>query len=85
MRPTKLILYRDKAREYRWKLVAGNGRVICASSEGFTTSASRRANIYLVCMAFISYRFGVKTDGERRVAITGWLNGLTVINKDGME
>jgi len=29
-------LYKDKAGEYRWRLVAGNGQIVADSSEGYT-------------------------------------------------
>lgn len=34
-RPVKVHVYRDTKGEYRWKAVAGNGRTVDASSEGY--------------------------------------------------
>lgn len=31
----KFELYKDKAREWRWRLKAGNGRIIAVSSESY--------------------------------------------------
>lgn len=33
----KVIFYKDKAGEYRWKLTASNGEIIANSGEGYTT------------------------------------------------
>lgn len=35
----KFIIYRDRAGEYRWRLVAGNGEIV-AVSEGYTAKQS---------------------------------------------
>lgn len=34
----RLHYYRDKKREWRWKLVARNGRIIAVSGEGYKRS-----------------------------------------------
>ena len=31
----KFVLYRDQAKEFRWRLVAGNGRIVADSGEGY--------------------------------------------------
>jgi uncharacterized protein YegP (UPF0339 family) len=41
-------LYRDPSREFRWRLRAGNGRVIATSGEGYNTKANCRNAIDLV-------------------------------------
>jgi uncharacterized protein YegP (UPF0339 family) len=33
----KVIFYKDKAGEFRWKLTASNGEIIANSGEGYTT------------------------------------------------
>jgi len=33
----KVQIYEDKKGEYRWRLVASNGRIICVASEGYKT------------------------------------------------
>jgi len=32
-------VYRDRAREYRWRLIAGNGRTLADSGEGYVHKA----------------------------------------------
>ena len=36
--------YIDKAGEHRWRVRAGNGEIIQASTEGFTTKENAEAN-----------------------------------------
>jgi hypothetical protein len=38
-----LIIYRDQAHEWRWRLRLGNGRIIADSGEGYK---SRKASLY---------------------------------------
>lgn len=33
----KIEIYNDKATEYRWRMVARNGKVVADSAEGYTT------------------------------------------------
>ncbi len=33
----KVVFYKDKAGEFRWRLVAPNGEIIADSGEGYTT------------------------------------------------
>lgn len=33
----KFIVYKDDAQEFRWRLVARNGRTVADSGEGYTT------------------------------------------------
>jgi len=40
MRRAKLELYRDKRREWRWRLRASNGRILADSGEGYRRRAS---------------------------------------------
>ena len=44
----RFIVYRDKRREYRWHLLAGNGRIIADSGEGYRTLAGCLHGIFLV-------------------------------------
>ena len=41
-------LYRDRAGEWRWRLVAANGRTVADSAEGYTTKTNAEAGIALV-------------------------------------
>ena len=38
--PTRFVVYMDRRREYRWRFVAGNGRILADSGEGYTTYAA---------------------------------------------
>jgi len=37
--------YEDNASEWRWRVTAGNGNIVHASSEGYTSKLSARANL----------------------------------------
>lgn len=41
----KFILYKDARGEWRWRLKAANGNIICASSEGYTSKQSAQHSI----------------------------------------
>jgi hypothetical protein len=34
-RPRRVLLYRDTAGEWRWKAIAGNGKTVADSGEGY--------------------------------------------------
>ena len=36
----KFTLYKDKAGEYRWRLVHSNGNILATASEGYSSKAS---------------------------------------------
>lgn len=38
----KFEIYQDAAREWRWRLVAPNGKIIADSGEGYVTHANAR-------------------------------------------
>jgi uncharacterized protein YegP (UPF0339 family) len=38
-------LYKDKAGEWRWRLIASNGKTVADSGEGYTTKANAQAGI----------------------------------------
>lgn len=38
-RPHSLIFFRDKKKQYRWQLVAPNGKIVATSGEGYTRLA----------------------------------------------
>lgn len=44
-------VYRDHKRQWRWRLRGRNGRILCASSEGFTRVKGALTNLRLTCMA----------------------------------
>ena len=41
-------LYKDRASEWRWRLVAANGKTVADSGESYTTKANAQAGIALV-------------------------------------
>lgn len=45
----KFVIYKDRSGEWRWRLVARNGRIVADSGEGYTRrrSAVRAANSVL--------------------------------------
>lgn len=43
--------YTDKAGEYRWRIVAKNGVIIGASSEGFNSMSHAKKNLMLIILA----------------------------------
>lgn len=42
----KFHLYRDAKREWRWRLVARNGRIVATSGEGYKRKASALAAMF---------------------------------------
>ena len=40
--------YKDKAGKYRWRIVADNGRIVGASSQGFASKQMAHENADLV-------------------------------------
>ena len=38
-------LYKDEADEWRWRLIASNGRIVADSGESYTTKAKAQAGI----------------------------------------
>lgn len=45
----KFIIYKDKKREFRWKLIARNKRIIAVAGESFTRKANCRKSIVRLC------------------------------------
>lgn len=43
-----LVFYRDAAGDFRWRIVAANGRIVHASSEGFSSAAKARKNLQVL-------------------------------------
>jgi uncharacterized protein len=44
----KFELYKDKMRQYRWRLVAANGETIADCAEGYKTKAKCKAGLVSV-------------------------------------
>lgn len=51
----KLIAYKDAKSGWRWKIVAKNGKIVCASSEAFTTLANCRKNCVHTFHTFLDH------------------------------
>lgn len=45
---TQLRLYQDRKKNWRWQLKASNNKILCASSEGFSTKQNAKKNFGLV-------------------------------------
>lgn len=41
------VIYKDRAGEYRWRLFAGNNKIVADSAEGYTTKAACQHGIDL--------------------------------------
>jgi uncharacterized protein len=44
----KFYIFQDSLNQYRWKLLAGNGRSVAVSGEGYYNKQDCLAGIYLV-------------------------------------
>jgi uncharacterized protein YegP (UPF0339 family) len=55
----KIEIYRDRKREWRWRIKARNGRIVGASSEGFNRRGKAQKNLWLISKA-LSGSFFVK-------------------------
>lgn len=54
-RPDKVTFPTDSAGKVRWKIVAGNGRVVDSSSQGFTRKSSATRNLARVSRALVAF------------------------------
>jgi uncharacterized protein len=48
-----LIFYQDAGKEWRWRLVAANGRILCVSSEGYDSKANVKRAWLTVCEGLV--------------------------------
>jgi len=48
---TTIELYRNKFYRYRWRITAGNGEIIGASTQGYTRKVNMKKNLSMVCSA----------------------------------
>lgn len=44
----RFVLYRDQARQYRWRFIASNGRIVADSAEAYVNKADAEHGIDLV-------------------------------------
>jgi uncharacterized protein len=54
MKNAKLEFYRDIVGEYRWRIIAANGNILCVSSEGYKTKQGCEKGLKAV-IAFFDY------------------------------
>lgn len=59
-RQSKIEMFEDAGGEYRWRLIAPNGKVIADSAEGYSSPAAIRRAVTGVRDAF---KFGTKVVG----------------------
>ncbi len=52
--------YKDKAGKHRWRIIAENGRIIGASSQGFASKQMAQENLGLVHAGSSNYWKGRK-------------------------
>lgn len=55
MAKPKITVYQDAGGEWRWRLQAGNNRIVADSSEGYTRRCDARYAVYRVAKMFISH------------------------------
>lgn len=60
MKSIKIEIYRDKAKEYRWRIRASNGRVLADSAEGYKRRGGAFRGMRAVVIAISDGRFEVK-------------------------
>lgn len=58
----KFILYRDRKREWRWRLKARNGRVIADSAEGYKRKRDAEYGVLLIQ----AYAAIAEVEGKRK-------------------
>ncbi len=49
-------IYRDKKGEYRWRLRAGNCRIVATSGEGYRRKRSLLKTLHAILFCFRSYQ-----------------------------
>lgn len=55
----KIVIYEDLRGEHRWRLVAGNGRIVADGSEGYLDETNARDAVERLLRAFAD---GVEVD-----------------------
>jgi uncharacterized protein YegP (UPF0339 family) len=57
-------VYQDKKSEWRWKVVAANGRVLADSGEGYKRRANCLKGFFATRQAFLTDVMGDELDDE---------------------
>ena len=60
MKRTRIEFYQDAKGEHRWRIKAGNGRIIAAASEGFKRLAGAQRNLGKVGAAITRAREAIR-------------------------
>ena len=66
----RLLFYRDKAREWRWRRIAPNGQIIGASSESYKRFKFALANFNRLCVQKVELDVEVE-DGDGQETFEG--------------
>ena len=53
----KLTFYKDKKGEHRWRLKAGNKKIILASSEGFSSKQNAEKNFISIVKVMVEFTY----------------------------
>lgn len=61
----KFEVYKDKADEFRWKLVAGNNKVLATAGQGYKAKADAKNSIELLQKADAKSNFEVYEDEKK--------------------
>ena len=64
-RPPRFIIYCDKSGRWRWRLVAGNGRIVADSGQGYARQREAFAAIWRVRRAIDRDPFGEEVEIRR--------------------
>jgi len=49
MKQPKVVFFRGEDKKWRWRLVASNGRKLCAPGESFSSKGKAEGNFEAVC------------------------------------
>ena len=44
----KFVIYQDKAGKWRWRLKAGNGRIVADSGQGYSTKGNAKQAVFMM-------------------------------------
>lgn len=51
-RKMKIEMYQDKRKEWRWRIIASNGKIVAVSGEGYKRKASMKKTLQRLLFAF---------------------------------
>ena len=60
MNQGKIVIYKDTVGEWRFRFVAGNGKIVAPASQGYKTKRSCRKGIDAVVKIAINYDKGAR-------------------------